>query len=81
MDGKNPQADIAAVTEVVLAYYDGRLAGDEGELARAFTLASASSETSKERWSGRPWRSFWLSARRRPVTREPTCGGIDGLPP
>ena len=30
------QADIAAVTEVVLAYYDGMMAGDEVRLARAF---------------------------------------------
>ena len=30
------EADIAAVTEVVLAYYDGMLAGDEVKLARAF---------------------------------------------
>jgi hypothetical protein len=30
------EADIAAVTEVVLAYYDGMMAGDEERLARAF---------------------------------------------
>ena len=30
------EADIAAVTEVVLAYYDGMMAGDEVRLARAF---------------------------------------------
>ena len=30
------EADIAAVTEVVLAYYDGMLAGDEMKLAHAF---------------------------------------------
>lgn len=30
------EADIAAVDEVVLAYYDGMLAGDEVKLARAF---------------------------------------------
>ena len=30
------EADIAAVTEVVLAYYDGMLAGDEVKLAQAF---------------------------------------------
>ena len=30
------EADIAAVNEVVLAYYDGMLAGDEVKLARAF---------------------------------------------
>jgi Putative lumazine-binding len=30
------EADIAAVTEVVLAYYDGMMAGDEVKLARAF---------------------------------------------
>jgi hypothetical protein len=30
------EADIAAVTEVVLAYYDGMMAGDEAKLARAF---------------------------------------------
>jgi len=30
------EADIAAVTEVVLAYYDGMVAGDEARLARAF---------------------------------------------
>src|SRR6201988_1978742 len=30
------EADIAAVTEVVLAYYDGMMAGDEMRLARAF---------------------------------------------
>ena len=30
------EADIAAVTEVVRAYYDGMMAGDEVKLARAF---------------------------------------------
>jgi hypothetical protein len=30
------QADIAAVTEVVRAYYEGMMAGDEVKLARAF---------------------------------------------
>jgi hypothetical protein len=30
------EADVAAVTEVVLAYYDGMVAGDEVKLARAF---------------------------------------------
>src|SRR6185437_14880294 len=30
------EADIAAVTEVVLTYYDGMLAGDEAKLAHAF---------------------------------------------
>jgi hypothetical protein len=30
------EADIAAVTEVVVAYYDGMLAGDEVKLAHAF---------------------------------------------
>jgi Putative lumazine-binding len=30
------ESDIAAVTEVVHAYYDGMLAGDEAKLARAF---------------------------------------------
>jgi hypothetical protein len=30
------ESDIAAVTEVVLAYYDGMMAGDEAKLARAF---------------------------------------------
>ena len=30
------EADLAAVTEVVRAYYDGMVAGDEARLARAF---------------------------------------------
>jgi len=30
------QADIAAVTEVVRAYYDGSMTGDEAKLASAF---------------------------------------------
>jgi hypothetical protein len=30
------EADVAAITEVVLAYYDGMVTGDEVKLARAF---------------------------------------------
>jgi hypothetical protein len=33
---KTNAADIAAVTEVVRAYYDGTMTGDEAKLARAF---------------------------------------------
>jgi hypothetical protein len=33
---RTTESDIAAVTEVVLAYYDGMTAGDEVKLARAF---------------------------------------------
>ncbi len=36
MTERTNEADIAAVTEVVLAYYDGMMAGDEVRLARAF---------------------------------------------
>ena len=36
VDRADNEADIAAVTEVVLAYYDGMMAGDEVGLARAF---------------------------------------------
>jgi Putative lumazine-binding len=30
------EADVAAITEVVIAYYDGMVTGDEAKLARAF---------------------------------------------
>jgi hypothetical protein len=33
---RSNEADIAAVTEVVRAYYDAQMAGDEASLARAF---------------------------------------------
>ena len=36
MTTRTNEADIAAVTEVVRAYYDGMMAGDEAKLARAF---------------------------------------------
>ena len=36
MSERTNEADIAAVTEVVRAYYDGMMTGDEAKLARAF---------------------------------------------
>lgn len=36
MDDRSNEADIAAVTDVVRAYYEGMMAGDVGLLARAF---------------------------------------------
>jgi len=36
MSQRTNEADIAAVTEVVRAYYDGSMEGDEAKLARAF---------------------------------------------
>ena len=36
MSKRTNESDIAAVTEVVGAYYDGMMAGDEAKLARAF---------------------------------------------
>ena len=36
MSQRTNEADIAAVTETVRAYYDGSLEGDEAKLARAF---------------------------------------------
>ena len=36
MGGRTNEADIAAVIEVVRAYYDGSMEGDEAKLARAF---------------------------------------------
>ena len=36
LTGQTNESDTAAVTEVVLTYYDGMMAGDEAKLARAF---------------------------------------------
>ena len=36
MNQRTNEADIAAVTETVRAYYDGMMAGDEARLGRAF---------------------------------------------
>ena len=36
MDRRTNEADIAAVTEIVRAYYDGSMEGDEAKLNRAF---------------------------------------------
>lgn len=36
MSQRTNEADIAAVTDVVRAYYDGSMEGDEAKLARAF---------------------------------------------
>ena len=36
MSQRTNEADIAAVTEIVRAYYDGSMEGDEAKLARAF---------------------------------------------
>ena len=36
MGGRTNEADIAAVTETVRAYYDGSMEGDEAKLNRAF---------------------------------------------
>ena len=36
MGQRTNEADIAAVTEVVRAYYDGSMEGDEAKIARAF---------------------------------------------
>jgi hypothetical protein len=36
MDQRTNEADITAVTDIVRAYYDGSMGGDEAKLARAF---------------------------------------------
>ena len=54
MSKRTNEADIAAVTDIVRAYYDGSMEGDEAKLTRRFIRAPASSATSTVSCTGRP---------------------------
>ena len=79
MSQRTNEADIAAVTEVVRAYYDGMMAGDEAKLARAFHPRACIVGNEGASCTGRPSRSSWPSARGQPHRRGPTNGGSTAL--
>ena len=73
------EADIAAVTEVVLAYYDGMMAGDEVRLTRAFHPRACIVGNYQGPLEWQTLEEFSQSARGRHVTRDPHQWRIDGL--
>ena len=74
MSRRTNEADIAAVTEVVRAYYDGMIEGDAVKLGRAFHPRASIVGNEGESCPGRRSKSSRPSARGQPHRRGLTNG-------
>lgn len=74
MSQRTNESDIAAVTEVVRAYYDGAIEGDAAKLARAFHPRASIVGNEGGSCTGRTSKSSWPSARGQSQRRGRTNG-------
>ncbi len=74
MSQRTNEADIAAVTEVVRAYYDGAIEGDAAKLGAPSIRGRPSSATRGASCTGRTSKSSWPSARGQSQRRGRTNG-------